>query len=71
MLLNSLQSSGEEDEGNDTSLMDALVECFNNASHWSVKSQILSIIADKVSFSTLKKLIPGLTRYRFNVTTRS
>ena len=71
MLLNSLQSSGEEYEGNDTSLMDALVECFNNASHWSVKSQILSIMADKVSFSTPKKLIPGLTRYRFNVTTRS
>lgn len=67
MLLNSLQSSAEEDEGVDTSLMDALVECFNNASHWSVRRQILSIMADKVSFSALKKLIPGLTRYRFNV----
>lgn len=67
MLLNSLQSSAEEDEGVDTSLMDALVECFNNASLRSVKRQILSIMADKVSFSALKKLIPGLTRYRFNV----
>ena len=66
MLLNSLQSSGEEDEGVDKSLMDALVECFNNASHWSARRQILSIMADK-AFSALKKLIPGLIRYRFNV----
>ena len=33
MLLKSLQSSGEEDEGVDKSLTDGLVESFNNASH--------------------------------------
>lgn len=67
MLLSSVQSLGEEDENVDKSLMEALVECFNNASHWSTRRQILSIMSDKVSFSALKKWIPGLTRYRFNV----
>ena len=67
MLLSSVQSSGEEDENVDESLVEALVECFNNASHWSTRRQILSIMSDKVSFSALKKWIPGLTRYRFNV----
>ena len=67
ILLSSVQSLGEEDENVAKSLMEALVECFNNASHWSTRRQILSIMSDKVSFSALKKWIPGLTRYRFNV----
>ena len=51
----------------DLTLVDALAECYKNASHWSTRRQILSIIADKVSYRTLQSWIPGLTRYRFNI----
>lgn len=67
MLLQSVQSTVEDEESVDKTLMESLVECYNNASHWSTRRQILSIMADKVSFSFLKIWIPGLTRYRFNV----
>ena len=61
-------STEEEEKGSlDVTLIDALAECYNNANHWSTRRQILSIIADKVSFKTLQRWIPGLTRYRFNI----
>ena len=55
------------EENPDVMLLDALAECYNSASHWSTRRQILSIMADKVSFKTLQRWIPGLTRYRFNI----
>lgn len=64
-LLSTVQTSDEEDYYVDKSLMEALVECYNIASHWSVRRQLLSIMADKIPYSSLKKWIPGLTRYRF------
>ena len=51
----------------DLTLVDALAEFYKNASHWSTRRQILSIIAEKVSYRTLQSWILGLTRYRFNV----
>ena len=70
ILLNKLVISNDvtqtEDEV-DLTLVDALAECYKNASHWSTRRQILSIIADKVNYRTLQSWIPGLTRYRFNV----
>ena len=70
ILLNKLVISNDvaqtEDEV-DLTLVDALAECYKNASHWSTRRQILSIIADKVSYRTLQSWIPGLTRYRYNV----
>jgi len=45
----------------------ALCECYYNVEHWSTKRQILSIIADKLSFKEFKTWIPELTRYRVNV----
>lgn len=51
----------------DTTLIEALAECYNNAGHWSTRRQILSILADKVSFKVLKRWIPNLTRYRFSI----
>lgn len=66
MLLRSLKASVDDDDNVDESLMEALVECFNNASHWSTRRQILSIMADKMPFQALKNWIPGLTRYRFS-----
>ena len=51
----------------DLTLVDALAEFYKNASHWSTRRQILSIIAEKVNYRTLQSWILGLTRYRFNV----
>ena len=51
----------------DYSLVEALCECYHNSGHWSTRRQILSIIADKLSFKDLKEWIPDLTRYRFNI----
>lgn len=59
--------SGEKDGSQDTVLLDLLKECYMNADHWSTRRQILSIMADKVPFEKLRKWIPGITRYRFNV----
>ena len=50
----------------DNVLMNALTECYSNASTWDIRRQILSIMADMVTFQTLKKWIPDLTGYRFS-----
>ena len=47
--------SGNEREPVDEVLMEALAECYRNTSNWQPRRQILSIMADKVSFKTLKK----------------
>ena len=51
----------------DSTLLEALTECYNNANHWSTRRQILSIIADKVSYKELQKWIPDISRYRYNI----
>ena len=64
ILLNKLVISNDvaqtEDEV-DVTLVDALAECYKNASHCSTRRQILSIIADKVNHRTLQSWIPGNT----------
>ena len=65
-LLSSLVKS-ELDESANSSLMECLAECYNNADHWSSRRQILSIMADKVNFKDLQRWIPNLSRYRFNI----
>jgi len=67
MLLNTLKTNDDDDDDADLVLLEALVECYKNASQWSGQRQILSIIADKVSFKTLQKYIPDITRYRFSI----
>ena len=66
--LNQQFSSDSESEEKDVDnvLMNSLTECYSNASAWDTRRQILSIMADKVTFQTLKKWIPDLTRYRFS-----
>ena len=39
--------------------MEALAECYRNANNWQTRRQILSIMADKVSFKTLKVTRPS------------
>ena len=65
-LLSSLVKSELEESAIDSSLMECLAECFNNADHWSSRRQILSMV-DKVNFKDLQRWIPNLTRYRFNI----
>ena len=65
-LRHQLCDKGDSDEGNmDVTLMEALAECYQAASRWETRRQILSIMADKVRYKTLLKFIPGLTKYRF------
>ena len=56
----------DNDERVDEVLMEALADCYRNASNWRTRRQIWSIMADKVSYKALKKGIPNLTRYRFS-----
>ena len=58
-----------DDESNkiavDETLMEALAECYHAATCWETRRQILSIMADKVSFRKLRRWIPDLSNYRF------
>ena len=60
-----LLTVNDNDERVDEVLMEALAECYRSASNWRTRRQILSIMADKVSYKALK-WIPNLTRYRFS-----
>jgi len=60
-----LASSGTEDV--DLALLESLVECYNDATQWDTRRQILSIMVDKVSFKSLQRWIPNLTHYRFKI----
>lgn len=67
MLLACVQSSNEDASDIDSTLLEVLVECYQNAGHWSTRRQLLSIMADKVSFKVLKTWLPNLSKYRFNI----
>ncbi len=54
----------------ESSLLAALIESYKQATHHSTRTQILSVITDKLSFKDLEKLIPGLSRYRFTAANR-
>ena len=61
-------SCSEEDAEVDVDevLMSALADCYNSSSTWQVRRQILSIVADKFTFRTIRRWIPDLTRYRLS-----
>ena len=66
VLCRQLSDEEDSDEDNmDVTLMEALAECYQAASCWETRRQILSIMADKVRYKTLLKFIPGVTKYRF------
>ena len=67
MLFHSLYESSESDSTVHSALLKALAECYNNAQHWITRRQVLSIMADQVTFTQLKDFIPSLTRYRYNI----
>ena len=47
--------------------LNALAESYLNASCWETRRQVLSIMADPVSFKRIQHYIPGLTEYRFKI----
>ena len=49
----------------DRKYLEALAESYGNASTWETRRQILSVLADKVTFKKIQSYIPGLTSYRF------
>ena len=55
MLFKAIEASFKKGDADDmdSALLEALVESYENSNHWSTRRQILSVIADKVSFSTL------------------
>ena len=61
----SLSNDDETEVAVDVTLMDALAECYHAATSWETRRQILSIMADKVSFNKLRNWIPDLSIYRF------
>ena len=67
VLRRQLTSSDEEseEETTDQTLMAALAECYEAASTWSARRQILSLMADKVRYKRLCRYIPGITVYRY------
>ena len=67
MLLTLIVKFKSEESSVDSSLMECLTECYNNADHWSTRRQILSIMVDRVSFKDLQRWLPNLSRYRFNI----
>ena len=60
-----LSSDGKTEVAVDVTLMDALAECYHALTSWETRRQILSIIADKVSFNRLRNWMPDLSIYTF------
>ena len=59
--------SGEDTDANsvDETQMEAFAQCYQAASNWETRRQILSIMADKMRYSILLRYLPGLIRNRF------
>ena len=60
-----LSTDDESEVTVDETLMEALADCYHAATCWETRCQILSIMADKVSFKKLRRWIPDLSNYRF------
>ncbi|KAL9974336.1 hypothetical protein ACROYT_G011360 [Oculina patagonica] len=56
-------STSLETEKVDSVLLESLAECYNSATQWDTRRQILSIMVDKISFKSLQRWIPNLTQY--------
>ena len=54
-----------EQSCSDTSLSRALVESYKQTTHCNTRTQILSVLTEKLSFRELENLIPGLSTYKF------
>lgn len=48
-------------------ILSNFAQAYDNALHWTVRRQILSIMAKDVDFSTIRMFIPDLSLYRFKM----
>jgi len=61
-------SSSNENLNKETRLvLSSFADAYNNSSHWTIRRQILSILANDFSLSTIRMFIPDLSAYRFNI----
>ena len=60
-------SASVEQESVDSALLESLAECYNNATQWDTRRQILSIMVDKISLKSLQQYIPDITPYRYKI----
>lgn len=44
--------------------MQAMVDAYNNAQHWSVRRQILAIIVADFSISVIKRYFPNISDWK-------
>ena len=51
-------------------ILNSFAQAYDNAPHWTVRRQILSIMAKDVDFSTIRMFIPDLSLYRFKMARR-
>ena len=51
----------------DKKYLQALAETYQNAVSWDTRRQVLSVMADLVTFNQIQRYIPGLTEYRFKM----
>ena len=56
-----------EESSADKRYLEALSETYHNASSWETRRQVLSVMADLVSFKRIQYYIPGLTEHRFKM----
>ena len=56
-----------EESPEEQKYLNALAETYRNASCWETRRQVLSIMADLVTFKRIQRYIPGLTEYRFKI----
>ena len=72
-LWEALKSSGEvesalgvlsEPHPADDKYLKSLAETYQNAASWDTRRQVLSIMADLVPYSLLRRYLPGITEYR-------
>ena len=55
------------EQGNiDSGLLESLA-CYNNATQWNTRRQILSIMVEKISPKSLQQYIPDITPYRYAI----
>ena len=45
--------------------MEGIAEAYGNVDDWTTRREILSIVAQNISYKLLQSFIPGLTKYRF------
>ena len=68
MLLSSLIKSKHEETNIDLSLVECLTKSYNKCDSLEHSKTDFVHLADKMTFKDLKRRMPNLSRYRFNIT---